>query len=239
MHSQGITFKRIKNIFLFINFSAHYFNFKPNILGRIIMKENKIEEVIRRVDEKIKMKREEDRVNAMGIFKDGKTISNQEFVSTESNARLIEVSSSLMVPKIYIEILKKKLKKYKGFKLYLHYLLSKYDIHIANGIIPNYSNVTTKYQDKDQDLIKVGIRPWGSDWGELQLLRCSHGVSMSAIFVYLLKADSHDFAKTVLEFLVKAGIPSLPSLNFFGEIHLEHKKFFFRRVFRYQESIYN
>ena len=202
------------------------------------MKEDKLEEVLKRVDEKLKSLKEEETVNKKGIFRDGKTFSNQENVSTEPNARLIEVSSSLMIPKIYSEVLKKKLKKYKGFKLYLHYLLRKYDIHIVNGLIPNYSNVTTKYQEKDQELLKVGIRPWGSDWGELQLLRCSHGVSMSAIFVYLLKADSLDFAKTVSEFLVKAGIPSLPSLDFYGEIRLENRKFYFRRVFRYQESIY-
>ena len=185
------------------------------------MKEDKLEEVLKRVDEKLKSLKEEETVNKKGIFRDGKTFSNQENVSTEPNARLIEVSSSLVIPKIYSEVLKKKLKKYKGFKLYLH-----------------YSNVTTKYQDKDLELLKVGIRPWGSDWGELQLLRCSHGVSMSAIFVYLLKADSLDFAKTVSEFLVKAGIPSLPNLDFYGEIRLEQKKFFFRRVFKYQESIY-
>ena len=165
------------------------------------MKEDKLEEVLKRVDEKLKSLKEEETVNKKGIFRDGKTFSNQENVSTEPNARLIEVSSSLVIPKIYSEVLKKKLKKYKGFKLYLHYLLRKYDIHIVNGLIPNYSNVTTKYQDKDLELLKVGIRPWGSDWGELQLLRCSHGVSMSAIFVYLLKADSLDFAKTVSEFL--------------------------------------
>ena len=107
------------------------------------MKEDKLEEVLKRVDEKLKSLKEEETVNKKGIFRDGKTFSNQENVSTEPNARLIEVSSSLVIPKIYSEVLKKKLKKYKGFKLYLHYLLRKYDIHIVNGLIPNYSNVTT------------------------------------------------------------------------------------------------
>jgi hypothetical protein len=203
------------------------------------MNEGKYLELMAKMEEKLKSINAEEEVNRKGIFKDGKTFSNLERVATQSNVRLIEISSSLMIPLEWQGILKKKLKKYKGFKLYLHHLISRYEIHIINGLIPNYSNVTTKYQEKDQGLIKVGIRPWGSDWAELQLLRCSHGLSMSAIFVYLLKADSLDFAKTVSEYLVKAGIPSIPNLDLFGEMHLENGKFFFSKVFRYHENIYS
>ncbi len=203
------------------------------------MSEKKYLELMAKMEEKLKSIKAEEEVNRRGIFRDGKTFSNLERVATEENVRLIEVSSSLMIPLEWLGILKKKLKKHRGFKSYLHYLISRYDIHIINGLIPSYSKVTTKYQEKDQGLIKVGIRPWGSDWGELQLLRCSHGLSMSAIFVYLLKADSLDFAKAVSEYLVKAGIPSIPNLDLFGEMRLENRKFFFSRVFRYHENIYS
>ena len=193
---------------------------------------------MKRMDEKLALLNREEEVNRKGIFRDGKTFCKTEKFATEDNMGLIEVSSSLMVPNHFMEMLKKKLKKYKGIKLYLHYLIRKYDIHIINGLIPQYSNVTTKYQDKDQNLHKIGVRPFGSDWAEMQLLRSSLGMSMSAIFVYLLKADSVDFAKTVSEYLVKAGIPTLPNLNLFGEIRLEQNKSYFSRVLRYQESGY-
>ncbi len=203
------------------------------------MSEKKYLELIAKMEEKLKSIKAEEEINQKGIFRDGKTFSNQERVTTLSNVRLIEISSSLMIPLELLGVLKQKLKKHKGFKLYLHHLISRYEIHIMNGIIPNYSNVTTKYQEKDQCLVKVGIRPWGSDWAELQLLRCSNGLSMSGIFVYLLKADSLDFAKAVSEYLIKAGIPSIPNLDLFGEMRLENRKFFFSRVFRYHENIYS
>lgn len=202
------------------------------------MFEEKYLAAMKRMDEKLTLLNAEEEVNRNGIFKDGKTFSKRENFVTEDNMGLIEISSSLMVPDNFMEILKKKLKKYKGIKLYLHYLVRKYDIHIINGLLPQYSNVTTKYQDKDQNLHKIGIRPLGSDWAEMQLLRSSLGMSMSAIFVYLLKADSVEFAKTVSEYLVKAGIPTLPKIDLFGEIKLESEKSLFSRVLRFQESGY-
>ncbi len=202
------------------------------------MNEERYLELLSAMDEKLKSFKAEEEVNRNGIFKDGKIFCNEERVAAQSNVRILEISSSLMIPQEWLGVLKNKLKKHKGLKYYLHYLIKRYDIHIVNGLIPNYSNVNTKYQEKDLELRKIGIRSWGSDWAELQLLRCSHGLSMSAIFVYLLKADSLDFAKTVSEYLVKAGIPSIPNLNFLGEIRLENEKFKFNRVFRYYESIY-
>lgn len=202
------------------------------------MFEEKYLAAMKRMDEKLALLNREQAVNRKGIFRDGKTFSNQEKITTQGNMRLIETSSSLMIPVEFLEILKKKLKQYKGIKLYLHYLIRKYDIHIMNGLIPQHSNVTTRYQDKDQDLKKVGIRPWEADWAELQILRSSLGMSMSAIFVYLLKADSVDFAKTVSEYLVKAGIPTLPKIDLFAELRLEDEKCFFSRVLRFQELGY-
>lgn len=193
---------------------------------------------MKRMDEKIAFLKAEEAVNHKGLFRDEKIFNTPESVATCSDVRLFEISSSLMIPVCFLEDLKNKLKKYKGFKLYLHYLLKRYKIHIANGLIPQYSNVTTKYQDEEIELKKVGIRPWGSDWAMLQLLRVSHGMSMSAIFVYLLKIDCLDFAKTVSEYLVKAGIPNIPNLDFLGEIKLGGRGFFFYRVFKYQEDIY-
>jgi len=202
------------------------------------MFEEKYLAAMKRMDEKLARLNAEEEVNRKGIFRDGKTFSKTEKSVSEGNMGLIEISSSLMVPDHFVEMLKKKLKKYKGIKLYLHYLIRKYDIHIINGLIPQYSNVTTKYQDKDQNLHKLGIRPWGSDWAEMQILRSSLGISMSAIFVYLLKADSVDFAKTVSEFLVKAGIPTLPKVDLFAELRLDGEKSFFSRVLRYQKNSY-
>lgn len=194
-------------------------------------------EAMKRMDEKLTLFTREAEVNRKGLSEDGNTFYNSERENVCKDVRLIEISSSLMIPVSLVETLHIKLKKYKGLKLYLHYLLERYKIHIANGLIPHYTNVTTKYQDEDVELKKFGIRPWGSDWAELQILRVSHGLSMSAIFVYLLKVDCLDFAKTVTEYLVKAGIPSIPILEFSGEMHLLNKGFFFYRIFRYQEDL--
>lgn len=202
------------------------------------MLEEKYLAAMKKMDEKLAFLVAKEKVNRKGIFKDGKTFSNQEKIAQEANTQFIETSSSLMVPTEFMEILKKKLKRYKGMKLYLHYLIRNYNIHIINGLIPQYSNVTTKYQDKDQSLKKLGIRPFSSDWAELQILRSALGLSMSAIFVYLLKADSIDFAKNVSEYLVKAGIPTIPNIDLFGEVHLTVEKSFWSRVLRYQESGY-
>jgi len=202
------------------------------------MNENMYLAAMKRMDEKMALLKAEEEVNRKGLFRDEKIFNKTERIAICSDVRLFEISSSLMIPVCFLEELRKKLKKYKGFKLYLHYLLERYKIHIVNGLIPHYSNVTTKYQDEGVELKKVGIRPWGSDWAMLQILRSSHGMSMSAIFVYLLKIDCLDFAKTISEYLVKAGIPSIPKLDILGEMHLDGTGFFFYRVFKYQEDIY-
>ncbi len=202
------------------------------------MQKNKLLESIRKMEEKLAFLKKAESVNKVGLFCDGKTFSNQERVNFENDLWLIEISSSLMIPESYLPLLKKKSKKFKSLANYLHFLVVNYKIHIANGIIPSYKNVTTKYQDKDLDLKKVGIRAKGCDWAELQLLRCSHGMSMSAIFVYLLRIDSVEFAEALSVMLVDAGIPNRPRLDFFGELRLEHQDSVFSRVFRYQEGNY-
>lgn len=202
------------------------------------MKENILLESIRRMQIKMDFYRKAESVNKKGLFHDGKTFSNFEKVNFENDLWLIEISSSLMIPTHYLPLLKKKTKKFKSLANYLHFLVENYKIHIANGIIPSYKSVTTKYQDKNLDLKKVGIRAKGCDWAELQLLRCSHGMSMSAIFVYLLTIDSVEFAKNLSEMLVNAGIPNLPNIDFFGELHLERQNSIFSRVFRYREGAY-
>ena len=199
------------------------------------MNQNKISAVLERAQKKVEFYTKQEAINKKGLFSDGNTFSNNQRIHKSKDMWFIEISSSLMIPENFLPLLKKKIKKYKSIAGYLSYLLRSNKIHIVNGLIPSYNNVNTKYQEKDQNLKKVGIRAKGSDWGEMQLLRVSHGLSMSAIFVFLLKADSVELAKTVSEFLVGAGIPTILRIDFSGEIHLEGDRFFFGRIFQYEE----
>ncbi|HMV44536.1 MAG TPA: DUF1564 family protein, partial [Leptospiraceae bacterium] len=108
-----------------------------------------------------------------------KIFSNPQISFPCENLKLADFSSTLLIPEKYFSLLQSKINQHKGVRSYVAYLLSKYQIFIANGMIPGYSNVTTKYQDKGQNLDKVAFRPRPEDWAELKLYRVSFGMSIS------------------------------------------------------------
>ncbi|HNK59505.1 MAG TPA: DUF1564 family protein, partial [Leptospiraceae bacterium] len=115
-----------------------------------------------------------------------KLISNQKIAFPRENLNFTEFSSTLLIPERYFTLFQKKCLTNGGVRGYIAYLLSRYQIFFANGLIPGYANVTTKYQEKGQNLHKVAFRPNPEDWAELKLYRISFGMSISAFLVYLL-----------------------------------------------------
>lgn len=150
----------------------------------------------------------------------------------------IEINSTLLIPEKYYQKFFDKVRAHQGVRAYVAYLLFKYKIHIANGMVPAFSNHTTKYQEKNQNLIKVAFRPNLDDWAELKLYRVSFGMSISAFLVYLLIADSVDFAEKLSYFLAAVGIPQSPHFDLCAKIYLSRKNSYYATVFQYRESCY-
>ncbi|MBP7283081.1 MAG: DUF1564 family protein [Leptospiraceae bacterium] len=175
-----------------------------------------------------------------GIYGDGyengvNISANTVHLPHEKNP-FTEINSTLLIPEKYYKRFIEKVVLHQGVRAYIAHLLLKYKIHIANGLIPTYQNHTTKYQEKNQNLIKVAFRPNLDDWAELKLYRISFGMSISAFLVYLLIADFAEFAQTVSYFLGAVGIPLSPSFDLWAKVYLSRKKSIYTTVFQYRKS---
>lgn len=182
-----------------------------------------------------KMKREFEPLLTEG-YEDGRSFLNQKKVFPRKNYKLEEFSSTILIPDQYMDFFRKKIYEHKGVRAYIAYLLYKYRLHIANGIVPSYSSVTTKYQRKGQDLHKISFRPKVSDWAELKLYRVSFGMSISAFLMFLVIADYMDFARVVSYFLVAVGIHTTPNLDLIAKVNLFCNKGYHSTVFQYRED---
>ncbi|HMV41576.1 MAG TPA: hypothetical protein PKD50_03515, partial [Leptospiraceae bacterium] len=78
---------------------------------------------------------------------DSITLSTQKISFPRKDFIYSEFSSTLLLPDRYSEIFYAKCKYHGGVREYISYLLSRYQLFIANGLVPGYSNVTTKYQE--------------------------------------------------------------------------------------------
>ena len=171
-------------------------------------------------------------------YENGKNVSMNPKKFPRENNPLIEINSTLLIPEKYSKKFKEKAALHNGVRAYISYLLFKYKIHIANGLVPAYRNHTTKYQEKNQNLIKVAFRPNLEDWAELKLYRVSFGISISAFIVYLLLADFVYFADKVSYFLGAVVIPLSPNFDLFAKVYLSRKKSNYHTVFHYRDSHY-
>ncbi|HMV43000.1 MAG TPA: DUF1564 family protein [Leptospiraceae bacterium] len=163
------------------------------------------------------------------------TFSQSTISFPRSNFQLSDFSSTLLIPEKYLSTLQLKLIQHKGLRSYVAYLLSKYQLFIANGLIPGYSNVTTKYQDKGQNLQKFAFRPRPEDWAELKLYRISFGMSISAFFIYLLLADSVDLAKATSDYLEGVGISMIPNFDLSAKVFLWNKRTYYTTLFHFRK----
>ncbi|MBK8394853.1 MAG: DUF1564 family protein [Leptospiraceae bacterium] len=173
-----------------------------------------------------------------GKYINGVSISTNTTRYPRDKNPFIEIRSTLLIPEKYYQKFREKIRRHQGVRAYVAYLLLKYKIHIANGMIPSYQNHTTKYQEKNQNLIKVAFRPNLDDWAELKLYRVSFGLSISAFLVYLLIADFVDFAEKVSYYLGAVGIPQSPHLDLWAKVYLSRKNSRYTTIFQYRRSQY-
>lgn len=169
-------------------------------------------------------------------YENGKTVTNSKYNFPKENFKASDIRSSLLIPEKYLPVFKAKVREHQGVRAYISYLLHKYRIHITNGIVPAYSNLTTKYQEKDQCLRKIGFRPNQSDWAELKLYRISFGMSISAFLIYLLIADSTNFAQNLSYFLWTVGIPAVSNLDLATKVYLCQNRDFYTVILRFRQS---
>ncbi|HMV42514.1 MAG TPA: DUF1564 family protein [Leptospiraceae bacterium] len=165
-----------------------------------------------------------------------KSFSTQKISFPRDHFTFSEFSSTLLIPEKYMSLFQKKIVLHKGIRSYVAYLLKKYKLYIANGLVPGYSNVTTKYQEKGQNLHKIAFRPNPEDWAELKLYRVSFGMSISAFFVYLVIADSVELAETLSDYLTRVGISVVPNFDLIAKVYLWQKRSFYTTIFQYRES---
>ncbi len=190
----------------------------------------------------IQQELEQAKVNYVGFtadnYENGKTVTNNKQSFPKENYKASDIRSSLLIPEQHLALFRSKVREHQGVRAYIVYLLSKYRIHISNGMVPAYSNLTTKYQEKGQSLVKIGFRPNPADWAELKLYRVSFGMSISAFLIYLLIADSTDFAQTLSYFLWTVGIPAASSLDLSAKLYLCHNRDYYSAIFQFRESRY-
>lgn len=167
-----------------------------------------------------------------------KLYSNQKFAFPRKDYIYSEFSSTILIPDQYHQLFWEKCLAHGGVRQYIAYLLSKYQLYIANGLVPGYANLTTKYQEKGQNLHKIAFRPRPEDWAELKLYRVSFGMSISAFLVYLLIADSVDFAKASSHHLVAVGIPEISNFDLIAKIFLMNNRLNYTVIFQYRKSRY-
>ncbi|MCB1180288.1 MAG: DUF1564 family protein, partial [Leptospiraceae bacterium] len=86
-----------------------------------------------------------------------------------------KVASLLIPEELYLELIQKWGKR--KLQQRLRFLLLKYRKYISLSQIPRKEKSRITYQDKDQNLIRVRIRPVERDWIELGIIAYSHGVS--------------------------------------------------------------
>ncbi|MBP7284570.1 MAG: DUF1564 family protein [Leptospiraceae bacterium] len=172
-------------------------------------------------------------------YENGKTVETKTRIFLREQNPLTEISATLLIPEKYYKKFMEKVVQHNGVRAYISYLLFNYKIHIATGLVPAYRNFTTKYQEKNQNLIKIPFRPVLEDWAELKLYRISFGLSISAFLVYLLIADFIDFASKVSHFLVAVGIPLSPNLILCGKVYLCRERLHYSTVFQYRGSKYS
>ena len=75
---------------------------------------------------------------------------------------------------------------------YLAYLLGKAGLYRAQGRLPVFARVTRKYQADRQSLQRWHVRIPGELWTELRCLAGACGVTMTHMFVILIRLDQED-----------------------------------------------
>lgn len=139
--------------------------------------------------------------------------NSNEFLLDEIDKRNHTVST-LLIPKElmpgFLFLIKK---NESNVTLYLRNLLHMYRTLTHSGLIPIPIKVKTEYQEKDQNLHRVGFRPMNSDWIELGELALAFGKSRCWLFVHLLKLDILGLWYLLVQVGLNSAVPTSSSLE--------------------------
>ena len=104
--------------------------------------------------------------------------------SIEFANKIAKYPSSLLVPEKVLSQSRLIEKRFGGFRNFLkHAVVSKHWIY---GLLPRLDEARILYQEKGQNLKKIGFRPYDGDWERFRLLAMKQRVSMTRLFILLV-----------------------------------------------------
>lgn len=143
-------------------------------------------------------------------------------------------SSTILIPQKFASLLYLKQKEHGGkIGLYLNFLISRYGYSLLNGLLQKNDKLNTLYQSKDLNLVKVGFTPIMEDWATLKFIKVKLGISICAIFTFLVYIDSIGFNE-ILQ-LFGNGVPKLRNFELSIELLLPVKRTNFIKKYRQKE----
>lgn len=146
-------------------------------------------------------------------------------------------SSTLLIPANLFEFWDSKTDKNENSRRdYLHLLLKKYRFLIYNGILDKCENLMTEYQEKDQNLQRVAIRPYPKDWAELKQFRVFFNKSICKIAVFLVMLDFLGVAEFLPKNLANFAVPTSSQFRLYTRTALSGKNALFHREMQYRRD---
>jgi hypothetical protein len=145
---------------------------------------------------------------------------NQDSFTINTKTKL-ESSSTLLIPKIFLDEFKIRAEKYRGVPTYFKALLKKFRIFTHSGLIPAPTKIKTEFQNEGQNLKRVNFVPSNEDWLEIGCIALSYGKSRTWVFTFLLYLDILGVGKLIQKAGFARGVPVLPSTQLQGAIQLQ------------------
>lgn len=169
-----------------------------------------------------------------------KTFYAPTFYNECSDLSLDQHNSSLLIPAHLLDFWNEKTDNDEDSRRdYLHLLLKKYRFLIYNRILEKSDALMTKYQEKDQRLSKVAIRPYPKDWAELKQLKAFFNKSICMIVTFLVMLDSLGVAESIPEHLASFGVPMQTQFQLYTKAVLSRKNTFYNREMQYRRDHYH
>jgi len=119
---------------------------------------------------------------------------------------------TLLVPERLYPFLQSRLENCKKKNKYLRNLLEKFS-NRESLFVNRHMKPTSSYQEKNQNLVRFDFKTQGVDWFKLKIMALECGLSMSALFVFMLRMDMEfeiDLDTQVPTFTAKLNITTFP-----------------------------
>ncbi|MCB1325270.1 MAG: DUF1564 family protein [Spirochaetales bacterium] len=114
-----------------------------------------------------------------------------------SASRPAKPACTFLVPRELEPFLRRRRDDHRWVIVYLTYLLGRSGAYHSQGRLPIVQNVTRKYQADDPSLQRWHVRVPAELWTQLRCLAGACGVTMSHMFVILIRLDKEDQEKPV------------------------------------------